>query len=399
MASNRAVADAGVLAGERGPGARAVAVVEFQSTSAVGLGGGELSATHRCDSGEEQRLHEHAGVVRPLGERHGFGSQGGAEPQFGTDETPDHNPPHDREQLGRLSDPLAQVARPLEDRADLRGGVTVRRDVRRAERIEQLELQSVTIGRRRERADERQAFRQVADGLDLRRPFSRPQPRLQPVPGALLGQARLGEVMGEQLRPRLGGLRELRFQHFGDPPMELLALPLDQRVVQRVFEECVFEDVRAARRPALRVQDLRLNQLGQLRLQRRFVQRRDRVEQLVAELAAEHGGELGHVALSVHAVEPGHHQVLKGGGNLVAEQRLAARAAFPFLVWNAGLLHHRGELFDEQRHAAGPVVDLLDQGLRQRTLRLRPHQVAHLALREPIQRQRWSDGRRRATAS
>ena len=184
-------------------------------------------------------------------------------------------PPHDREQLGRLPDPLAELARPLKDRADLRGGVAVRRDVRRAERIEQLELESVAFGRLRERADECQALRQVADGLDLRRPFSRPQPRLEPVPGALLGQARLGEVMGEQLRPRLGRLRELRFQHFGDPPVELLALSLDQRVVQGVFEQRVLEDVTAARRPALRVQDVSLNQLCQLPVERRLVQSRD----------------------------------------------------------------------------------------------------------------------------
>ena len=132
------MADAGVLAGELGPGARQGAVIEFQSTSAMGLGGGELSATHRRDCGEEQRLHEHAGVVRPLGECHRFGSQGGAEPQFGTDETPGHSPPHDGEELGRISDPLAKLARPLEDRADLRRSVTTRRHVRRAERIEEL---------------------------------------------------------------------------------------------------------------------------------------------------------------------------------------------------------------------------------------------------------------------
>ena len=129
----------------------------------------------------------------------------------------------------------------------------------------------VAFRRLYEASDKRQSFRQVADCLDLRRPFSRPQPRLQPVPGALLGQARLTEVMGEQLRPGLGRLRELRLQHFGDPPMELLSLPLDQRVVQGVLEQRVLEDVTAAGRPALRVQDLRLNQLGQRPFERRLV--------------------------------------------------------------------------------------------------------------------------------
>ena len=164
----------------------------------------------------------------------------------------------------------------------------------------------------------------MADGLDLRRPFSRPQPRLQPVRGALLGQARLAEVMGEQLRPRLGRLRELRFQHVGDPPMELLALSLDQRVVQGVLEQRVLEDVGAAGRPALRVQDLRLHQLRQFALQRPLVQVRDGGQHLVTELAAQRRGELCQLPLTFYPIQPGHHQILKGGGNLVCQQRLAA---------------------------------------------------------------------------
>ena len=184
----------------------------------------------------------------------------------------------------------------------------------------------------RERADQRQAFRQwpIASTSADRSP--RPQPRLEPVADRLLGQARLGEVVGEQLRPRLGGLRELRFQHLGDPPVELLPLSLDQRVVQRVFEQGVLEDVSAAGRPALRVQDLRLHQLGQFRLERRLVQGRDGGQQLVTELAAERRGELGHLPLALHPVQPGHHQVLERGGDLASEQGLAARAVLARLA-------------------------------------------------------------------
>src|ERR1700730_17821526 len=104
-----------------------------------------------------------------------------------------------------------------------------------------------------------------------RRSLPRPLPRLEPVADGILGQARLGEVVAQQLRLSLGGLRELRFQHLADPPVELLPLTLDQRVVQRVFEKGVLEEVRATRRPALRVQDLGLRQLGQLRLKSRLV--------------------------------------------------------------------------------------------------------------------------------
>src|SRR2546421_1476310 len=90
-----------------------------------------------------------------------------------------------------------------------------------------------------------------------RRALPRPLPCLEPVADGLLGQARLGEVVAQQLRLSLGGLRELRFQHLADLPVELLTLALYQRVVQRVFEQGVLEDVCATRGPTLRVQDLR----------------------------------------------------------------------------------------------------------------------------------------------
>src|ERR1700730_16067038 len=106
----------------------------------------------------------------------------------------------------------------------------------------------------------------MANRFAERRSLPRPLPRLVPVADGILGQARLGEVVAQQLRLSPGGLRELRFQHLADPPVELLSLALDKRVVQRVFKQGVLEDVRATRRPALGVQDLGLRQLGQLRL-------------------------------------------------------------------------------------------------------------------------------------
>src|SRR5262249_14534693 len=67
------------------------------------------------------------------------------------------------------------------------------------------------------------------------------RPRLQPVADAFLGRPRLGEMVSEQLRLGFDGLREPRFEHLGDPLVGLLPLALDQRAVQRVFKEGVFE--------------------------------------------------------------------------------------------------------------------------------------------------------------
>ena len=134
----RAVADAGVLAGEFGPGARPGAVIERQSTSAMGLGGGELSATHRRDGGEEQRLHEHAGVVRPLGERHRFGSQGGQSPSSARTRR-QTTVPHMTAKSWAGFPIRSQSSRARWKIGPTSGrSVAVRRHVRRAERIEEL---------------------------------------------------------------------------------------------------------------------------------------------------------------------------------------------------------------------------------------------------------------------
>src|SRR5262245_55232361 len=98
----------------------------------------------------------------------------------------------------------------------------------------------------------------MADRFAARRAFARPLTRLEPVTDGLFGQTGFGEVVAQQLRLRLGGLRELRFQHLADRAVKLLALGLDQRVVQRVFEKCVLEDVRAPRWAAFWIQNLRL---------------------------------------------------------------------------------------------------------------------------------------------
>ena len=284
----------------------------------------ELRPVEHRDAGHEQRFHQDAGIGQAVGEFHALVGQVHTLSDVAAHQTPFPRAQHGSEQLRRLSGPFAQLAGTFQDGSDLGCGVPADGDVAGRQGAQELQLFGVAFGRLCERADECQALREVADGLDLRRPFSRPQARLQPVRGTLLGQTRLTEVMGEQLRPRLGRLREMRFQHVGDPPMKLLALSLDQRVVQRVLEQRVLEDVTAAGRPALRVQDLRLHQLRQFALQRPLVQVRDGGQYLVTEFAAQRRGELCKLPLTLYPIQPGHHQILKGGGNLVCQQHLAA---------------------------------------------------------------------------
>ena len=201
--------DAGIVARVGGPepGALAVVVLGHRRREAV-AGAGEIRTIEHRLTRHEQRFHHDARVVEPAGELHPLGGQVHAQPEIAAHGVPLPDAQHEREQLRRLPDPLAQLARPAEDRADFGRGIAARRDVGGTQRAQQLELAGVSLGGFVERFEQLQAPGQVADRLDLRRPLPRPQPRLEPVADRLLGQARFGEVVGEQLRLGRDGLRE-----------------------------------------------------------------------------------------------------------------------------------------------------------------------------------------------
>ncbi len=178
--------------------------------------------------------------------------------------------------------------------------------------------------------------------------------------------------------------------------MKLLAFALHERVVEGVLEQRVLEEVRAVRRPTFLEENLGPNKFVQLRAQRGFAQVGYRRQQFVAELAAERGGQLGDLLLALHAVEARVHQVLQRGRDLVGGQDRGG-VLLACLSRRGGLLHHLRELFDEQRHAARAIVDLLDERVRERALRFLADQVRGLATREAIERQArlMGDGRPR----
>ena len=316
---------AGVVPRERGPELRALAVVVCGQRSLEVLSrGGELRPVEHRDAGHEQRFHQDAGIGQAVGELHTLVGQVHALSDVAAHQTPFPRAQHGSEQLRRLSGPFAQLAGTFQDGSDLGCGVPADGDVAGRQGAQELQLLASRSGDSASAPTSVRPFVRwpiASTSADRSRDRS---PAFSQYAARLLGQTRLTEVMGEQLRLRLGGLRELRFQHVGDPPMELLALSLDQRVVQGVLEQRVLEDVTAAGRPALRVQDLRLHQLRQFALQRRLVQVRDGGQYLVTEFAAQRSGELCKLPLALDPIQPGHHQILKGGGNLVCQQRLAA---------------------------------------------------------------------------
>ena len=271
-------------------------------------------------------------------------------PQIAAHQVPLPVAQHDSELVALIPDPLTQLVGVLENRPNFGRGIAAERNVRGGQRGEDLQRLLIMLTRLFERFQKVEASGQVTDRFALRRSLPRPQACLEPVADRLFGQSRLGEVVPQQLWLRLGDLWEPGLEHLGDPPMELLSLALDERVIERILEEGVFEYVGASGRPALRVQDLRLHQLRQLDLERELVVGPGG-EQLIAELTAEHRGELGHLAIAIHEVEAGHHQVLKRCGDLPCHQGFDLSAIFLRDVQHPRLLHHLCEFLDKERHA------------------------------------------------
>ena len=104
---------------------------------------------------------------------------------------------------------------------------------------------------------------QKPDRFPIRRSLARSQAGFEPIIDCLLRLPRLSEMMGQQFRLGLGRLRKSHFEHLANARVELLSLALDEGVVQSVFNQGVLEDVAAARRPPLGIQDFCLRQVGQ----------------------------------------------------------------------------------------------------------------------------------------
>ena len=86
----------------------------------------------------------------------------------------------------------------------------------------------------------------------------------------------------------------------------------------------------------------------------------------MGELAADHGGDLGHLLDRREAVEAGHQRVVQGRRDRERRQRAGQLVAVAGVGEQAGFEHRLGQLLDEQRHAVGARHDLLEDLGRQR---------------------------------
>jgi hypothetical protein len=164
-------------------------------------------------------------------------------------------------------------------------------------------------------AHEAQAGGDVADRFRHGRAFEGLRAGLLPPDECLAREAGLGTVAREQFGFALGLAGELLFKNLRYDPVEFAAAGLEQRLVGCVLNQGVLEQVRRLRGAPLGKQDLRLDQLGQLAAQLRFIQGANGAEQLIGKLAAKGRRDLDHVANAAHAIEPGQQEVVQCGGD------------------------------------------------------------------------------------
>ena len=182
--------------------------------------------------------------------------------------------------------------------------------------------------------------------------------RLAPVFNRGLGEARLGEVMGDQFRFSLDDTREFFAQGFGDAPMQDLPPAPQQAFVGRVLHERVLEAVACFGRGSVAKHQLGFLQFRQSACQRGLVAPDHGVQQRVREFACDRGADLCDLLHRHEAIEARHQRILQRRGDRHGRQRAVKAVALGFLNQQSRLQHILGQLFHEKRHAVGLGDDL-----------------------------------------
>ena len=331
-----------------GAGAERVVVRqrELERSLQFGDGLGVVGVVEMVDAESEPGDGEEAGTLFALGDpQQALGEPQGLR-QVAEDDVVGVEPVQGPEALLGLGETVRQHLRPGVGLLDLRVRVPSRGDDRRRAEILDAELPAVALRAFGQAREQPQGPVQVGERLQAGRPAAGETAGAHPGVEGRLGQVRLGVVMGEDLGCGLRGRGETARQRLGDLPVDLLALALEQRLVRRVLDESVLEQVPRLAAKALAIDELRLHQAPQLLLQRGLVVGADGRQQLEGEDAADHRRDLGHLLGRPQPVEP--------RGQRIAQRR---RQLLPL----AGLvrLHHGlGQLFEEQGDAVRPRHDL-----------------------------------------
>ena len=92
----------------------------------------------------------------------------------------------------------------------------------------------------------------MIDSLDVGRTLGGALACLLPIGNGLSDKTRFGVVMGDQLGLRLDGFSKSFLQHLRNLSVVLLARTLQQRLIGRILNECMLEEIaRLRQQPSL----------------------------------------------------------------------------------------------------------------------------------------------------
>jgi hypothetical protein len=150
-----------------------------------------------------------------------------------------------------------------------------------------------------------------------------------------------------------------RLEHLRDTSVQLLASGLEQRLIGDIFDQGVLETVGGVGRGAAAKHELRGDQLVEPALQLLLRPVSDRGEQLVRELAADHGADLGKLLDRGQPVEPRHQRIVQVRRDRKRRQRARKLVMIASIGHEARFEHCPGQLLEEQGHAVGTLQDLI----------------------------------------
>jgi hypothetical protein len=151
----------------------------------------------------------------------------------------------------------------------------------------------------------------------------------------------------------------------------------------------MLERVRGLRGQAALDDQFGLDQLRQRPLQRRRVERRYGLHQLIGEGAPDDRAQLRHQFCRCQAIQPRHQRIVQGSGNCQWRQGAHQLVAVLTFLEQVRLQHHFGQFFHEQRHAVSLAHDFLQHSWGEGFVaRHMGGQARDLARGEPAQRER-----------
>src|SRR6266850_7694254 len=144
-----------------------------------------------------------------------------------------------------------------------------------------------------------------------------------------------------------------------DPSMQLLAVGPKQTGIRNILHQRMFKDILRIRWRASPEEQLSANKLLQGITQLALWHPRRSVQQLVRELAAQRGTDLGHLSHRTLSVKPCHQRVMERRGDRYRCQRTVKHIVMLPFPQQPAFEHCFGQLLDEEWHAVGANKDLV----------------------------------------